>query len=327
MTSRIRCGLLATLSVVALLLAVLALIARTQPIANVPSLVLAAGSPYGSLAALAGLVLAASCRRHVLSILSTAVLVTTLAVQISWYYLDHRADYGAYQAIRVLSSNLRYGQADPSLVVQLATNSADVITVAELTPEAVQRFLQAGIEKAFPYSHLIPSSGAGGVGIWSRYPLTPLTVPRHSGVKIRAAQMQIPGVPLDPLLASLHVYSPVGGDANTISEWRSGMEGAKAQLDYLAQYAGPAATIIGGDYNSTPDMREFRDLLTSGYEDAVDETGAGFAPTFPSNTWYPPLLTIDHVLTRNASASSIRTIDIPGSDHRALLATVRIPRQ
>jgi hypothetical protein len=28
-----------------------------------------------------------------------------------------------------------------------------------------------------------------------------------------------------------------------------------------------------------------------------------------------------HILTRNAAASSIRTIKVPGSDHRALLAT------
>jgi hypothetical protein len=31
---------------------------------------------------------------------------------------------------------------------------------------------------------------------------------------------------------------------------------AKAQLDNFAREAGPAAVIIGGDYNSTPDMRQ-----------------------------------------------------------------------
>ena len=39
----------------------------------------------------------------------------------------------------------------------------------------------------------------------------------------------------------------------------------------------------------------------------------------------PPVITIDHVLTRNAAASSIRTVKIKGTDHRALLATVRVP--
>ena len=72
-------------------------------------------------------------------------------------------------------------------------------------------------------------------------------------------------------------------------------------------------------------MRQFRDLATNGYHDAVEQTGAGFAPTFPSNKPFPPLITIDHVLTRNASASSIKTVELPGSDHRSLLATIKVP--
>jgi endonuclease/exonuclease/phosphatase (EEP) superfamily protein YafD len=87
----------------------------------------------------------------------------------------------------------------------------------------------------------------------------------------------------------------------------------------------PGAVIVAGDFNSTPDERQFRDLMTNGYRDAVEQTGAGFAPTFPSRTWHPPLLTIDHVITRNAAAESIKTVYIPGSDHRALLATIQVP--
>ena len=104
------------------------------------------------------------------------------------------------------------------------------------------------------------------------------------------------------------------------------MAGAKAQLDNFALAAGPAAVIVGGDYNSTPDMRQFRDLLTNGYEDAVNQIGAGFAPTFKADSWLPPLITIDHLLTRNAQAASIKTVKITGTDHRALLATIRVPR-
>ncbi len=40
---------------------------------------------------------------------------------------------------------------------------------------------------------------------------------------------------------------------------------------------------------------------------------------------FSPLFTIDHVFTRNSAVSSIRTIDRPGSDHRALLAIVDLP--
>jgi hypothetical protein len=72
-------------------------------------------------------------------------------------------------------------------------------------------------------------------------------------------------------------------------------------------------------------MRQLRDLLTDGYQDAVEQTGSGFAPTFPADTRFPPVITIDHVLTRNAVVSSVMTIEMPGSDHRSLLATVEVP--
>jgi endonuclease/exonuclease/phosphatase (EEP) superfamily protein YafD len=96
------------------------------------------------------------------------------------------------------------------------------------------------------------------------------------------------------------------------------------KLEGLAD-AGPGSVIVAGDFNSTPHMRLLRGLLTSGDRDATEETGAGPAPTFPPYTWFPPLITIEHVLTRHAAACSIRTIDVRGSDHRSLLATVDVP--
>jgi endonuclease/exonuclease/phosphatase (EEP) superfamily protein YafD len=325
LSRRIRVGLLVAFVVAALLLTILAVIARTQPIWTIPSLVLAVGAPYISLSSVAGVVVAVSCRRLVLSICAVAVMTVALAVQISWYFLDRPANIGAYQNIRVLSSNLRHGQADPAFFVRLATDNADVITVSELTPDEVERLKRSGIDNAFPYSHVIPAPGAGGIGIWSRYQLSVLSAPRHSSVNMPADRLEIPGLRFEPLLASVHVYSPVAGDTNTVADWRGGMAGSKVQLDNFARTAGPAAVIVGGDYNSTPDMRQFRDLLTNGYRDAVEQSGSGFAPTFPSNRKFPPLITIDHVITRNATAASVRTIEVPGSDHRALLVTVRVP--
>lgn len=313
------------LAIALLAFTALAVIARGRPIGNVPDLVLAVGSPYVWPAALIGLMLAATCRQVILSIVAILVTIGSVGVQASWYYLGRPPDVGRHTDIRVLSSNLRYGNADPDFLVNLAGANADVITVAELTPEEVQRLEQSGIAKTFPYSHLLPAVRAGGIGIWSRYPLTAMSEPRHRFVAMPAVRLQVPGVRFNPVLASIHVYSPVAGEKDTVPGWNIGMAGAKAQLRTFARIAGPAAVIIGGDYNSTPDMRQFRNLLTDGYADAVNQARAGFTPTYPSNTWYPPLITIDHVLTHNAVASSIRTITVPGSDHRALLATIQLP--
>lgn len=313
------------LAVIALVFVAVALVARRQPVSTVPRLVLAVGSTFVPVVAVVGLILAVLSRRVLLAVVAAALLTITAAVQASWYYLARPAGIGAYTELRVLSSNLRYGRADPATFVDLATDRADVITVAELTPEAVSRFNDAGIDKSFPYSLLIPGPGAGGIGLWSRYPLTPLSASRHRGVRMPAARLEIPGVANEPVLASAHIMSPVSDRVNTVEDWANGMAGAKAQLSNFAQVAGPGAVIVGGDYNSTPDMRQFRDLLTDGYRDAVEQTGSGFAPTYPSDTRFPPVITIDHVLTRNAVVSSVMTIEIPGSDHRSLLATVQVP--
>jgi endonuclease/exonuclease/phosphatase (EEP) superfamily protein YafD len=140
-----------------------------------------------------------------------------------------------------------------------------------------------------------------------------------------AARVQVPGVLTDPTVASVHVESPVASRRDTVAQWRIGIGAVKAAMTAFIVSAGPGAVIIAGDFNSTPDERQFRDLMTNGYRDAVEQTGSGFAPTFPSRAWHPPLLTIDHIITRNAAAQSIKTVFIPGSDHRALLATIKVP--
>lgn len=301
------------------------LIARAQPVTSMPGLVLAVGAPYIAVAAAIVVALALWRRRSVLVIGTAALVAVALAPQVSWYHLGRPSYVGPHAKVRVMAANINRGQADAASFVEIAEQSADVITVAELTPEAVARFVKAGINDSFRHAHLIPAPDAGGIGIWSRYPLRVLSAPRHRGVLLPAAQVRVPGVRFDPVVASVHVKSPVADGQNAIAAWRNEMAGAQAQLDNLATAAGPRSVIVGGDYNSTPDVRQFRDLLTDGYRDAVEVGGSGFAPTFPSDTWYPPVLTIDHVLVRKATAASARTADIKGSDHRAVLVAVRVP--
>lgn len=319
-------ALLTVLTVLALAFVAVALVARAQPVSSIPRLILAVGSTFVPLAALVGLVLAVVGRRRILAIVAVFLLTATLAIQVNWYVVSNPKNLaGPVAELRVLSSNLRYGRVEPTGFVKLAKENADVITVAELTPEAVERFNAAVLAETFPYSQLIPAPGPGGIGLWSRYPLTEVTAPRRRSVSMPGARIEVPGVELKPLVASVHIQSPVSGDTDTVDAWSNGMAGAKAQLDNFAREAGPAAVIIGGDYNSTPDMRQFRELLTNGYRDAVEQLGAGYAPTFRANADIPPLITIDHILTRNAAAKSIKTVTVDGSDHRALLATIAVP--
>ena len=140
------------------------------------------------------------------------------------------------------------------------------------------------------------------------------------------ARLSIPGVEHDPIVASVHLMSPIAGDKNTFADWDRKITAAKSEFAAYAEAAGPAAVIIAGDFNSTVDMRQFRDLLDVGYQEAVRQTGAGFGPTYSPHPRIPPLITIDHVLTRNSAVRSIHSVDVPGTDHRALVATVAIAR-
>jgi endonuclease/exonuclease/phosphatase (EEP) superfamily protein YafD len=315
------------LAIVTLVYVVAALIARTVPLANLPTLVLAASFPYVPLAALCAAILSALCRRKMLAAVSVLLLTISVAIQVPWQELGRTTGTGAPSTeLRVLSSNIQKGEAHTAAFVGLAVASADIITMSELTAEAATRFRDGGLRKTFPYSILIPRPGAGGMGLWSRYPLTALPPSRY-GSNFIAARVRVPGIRHDPLVASVHLMSPLADGANTFEEWGHRITVARSEFAEWARTAGPAAVIIAGDFNATPDMRQFRDLLDVGYRDAVAQTRVGFSPTYSPHPAIPPVITIDHVVTRNSVAESIRTVDIPGSDHRALLATVAVPSQ
>ncbi|WP_370332360.1 endonuclease/exonuclease/phosphatase family protein [Mycolicibacterium hippocampi] len=113
-----------------------------------------------------------------------------------------------------------------------------------------------------------------------------------------AARVDIPQVQVAPVVASKHTIDPLTGYGRDFEESQAGINAAKDRMEDLATAAGDAPVIVAGDFNSTPYMRQFRQLLSNGYRDGVAQTGAGLSPTFPCSGWCPRLITIDHVLSR-----------------------------
>ena len=302
------------------------MLASMLSLSSLPMLVVAASAPYVPLTSFAALVIALVYRRKALAVAVAILLTATVAIQLPRLFIARpiALDSEATE-MRILSANIQKGRADARFFVDLAIRSADVISVPELTPEAVVRFRDAGLRKVFPHSVLKPRPGANGIGLWSRYPLVELSQSVHANSVI-AARVRVPGLQHQPVVAAVHLTSPVASGANTFERWNSRITAAKAVFAEYADTAGPGAVIIAGDFNATVDMKQFRDLLTNGYRDGVNQTGAGFMPTYSPHPWIPPLLAIDHVLTRNSAVQSIHSVDVPGTDHRALVATVAIPR-
>ena len=137
-----------------------------------------------------------------------------------------------------------------------------------------------------------------------------------------SARIRVAGTSIDPSVLVVHLPGPW---PQPIDNWRRDIDRLPVTLNEVAEGTGGGAVIVAGDLNSTIDTRPFRALLRNGYRDAAEQSGAGIKPTFPADWRLPPFVAIDHVLTRGCTATSLRTIKIPGSDHRGLVATVMIP--
>ena len=82
--------------------------------------------------------------------------------------------------------------------------------------------------------------------------------------------------------------------------------------------------ILAGDFNATLDHTSLRRLIGEGYVDAANETGSGLIPTF--RQWWVPPITLDHVLAdTRCGVRRMKVYDLPGSDHRAVFAELRLP--
>ena len=177
----------------------------------------------------------------------------------------------------------------------LATEHADILAVQELTPELSEQ-LTAALAADFPYSALRPRDRAAGVGLWSRYPITASGSDESFSRGFIYARVAVPDTDLETTVVSTHMPPP----RSAFDSWRSDI----ARLGPVLREIPPGGpVIVGGDLNATPDVREFRQLLSDGYRDGAAQAAAGLTRTHPSNLIIPPLLAVDHILTRDATAT------------------------
>jgi endonuclease/exonuclease/phosphatase (EEP) superfamily protein YafD len=117
--------------------------------------------------------------------------------------------------------------------------------------------------------------------------------------------------------AAFHSVAPVPG---SVPEWRS-------DLALLSQWcAGPTPAIVAGDFNATLDHSVLRTAI-SGCQDAAAQRGAGLDPTWGAGAGMRAIgPQIDHVIANDGiAAETFEVHDITGSDHRAILTTLRLP--
>ncbi|MCC5582595.1 endonuclease/exonuclease/phosphatase family protein, partial [Microtetraspora sp. AC03309] len=132
---------------------------------------LATASPYLMLAAPIAVLLLMLGRRWVLTVLAVGLTLTVALIQVP-HFLGPEQVTAQSAPLRVFTSNLGMGLGDPAAVVAAAEQAADVVVLQELTQEAADGVIAAGLEKSFRHRIFDPEPMAGGLGIWSRFPLT-----------------------------------------------------------------------------------------------------------------------------------------------------------
>jgi endonuclease/exonuclease/phosphatase (EEP) superfamily protein YafD len=294
------------------LVAVVALAAHQLATPWQPAIVLAAVSHQLMWTAPVAVLLALAARRRATLAVALLSAMLVLAVEVPPRLGSTPAAEGA--PMTVLQANLRVGSAEPAaLVSQVRRQQVVVLATDELTIAEQQRLVGAGLARLLPYRFTAPlAEGGGGLGIWSRYPLADgQNLPGYE-LGVLSARVAVPGGAVT--FVAVHLLPPYPYPSHI---WRTEIRRLKGFLD--RQPTGPAV-LVAGDFNATTDHAQFRALLTHGYTDAAEQVGAGYLPTYPDDRWYGPVLGIDHVLVRGrATATSVRTLGLPGSDHRGLL--------
>ncbi|WP_158550859.1 endonuclease/exonuclease/phosphatase family protein [Geodermatophilus sp. TF02-6] len=268
-------------------------------------------------------VLLALARRRVAAGLATVLTAGAVAVLLPTYVGS--PTHAGGRPLTVLTANVELGEADPAGVVAAARGSgADVVLLQELTPSLRTRLTAAGLDQLLPHSVEEALPGADGVGLWSRHPL--VDEQHHDGLTFAAVSARLDtgdGQP-GPTVLTVHAAGPWPQSAD---DWVRDMAKLPGLLDQLAAQADEhgSPVLVGGDFNATWGNVQFRTLLQNGYRDAAEQFGAPWTATFPSGYAIPPLIGIDHVLVRKAGVDDLRTVEIPGSDHRGLLVRVGLP--
>lgn len=280
---------------------------------------LLAFTPYVALASLAPLVAAAVTRRLWPALAAALVTLALAACVVPRWIADSDNPNGA-TTLRVLSVNMMLGQADPQRIVELVRDRhVDVLALQEFTATARDGLAAAGLGDLLPNQAEEPANRAAGSALYSRFPLTDGGVRVHrSGFRQARATVTVPGGP--PVqIESVHPCPPIGPTGSGC--WRADLADQPP-----ATPTGPIRILVG-DFNATLDHAALRKLIGTGYRDAADVAGAGYARTWPyDERWYIPAVTIDHVLADpRVGVAGISPYQMKNSDHKALFATLRLP--
>ena len=213
----------------------------------------------------------------------------------------------------VMTANLTGGRGDGIALVQSASEAGvDVLVVEEITPDALTRMQQAGLDDLFPHRVGSAEERFQGTMVFAREPLgEPTRVPTTFDSWEVAMG--------DLTLLAVHPSPPTD-----VAAWRRDHAAIRAAV------ASGSPDLVVGDFNATPDHAPMRALADAGYRTVAELANEGWQPTWPANGIFrihgfplPRFAPLDHVLVgERLAALGSSTVALDGTDHRAVVAQV-----
>lgn len=214
--------------------------------------------------------------------------------------------------LRVLHMNVWQSNNAYAAVTERALESgADVISVQEVAPCWAEA-LEQGLSEHYPYMHIEPRDNCYGMALFSRIPFREVRTITLHGTPMIEALCNVHERPVR--LLAVHATSPIS--------YAHFQRRNRQLLDlghHLAQ--DDTATVLIGDLNTVPWDRAFQRLCISA---ALRSTTPPVQRTWPS-IGPLALIPLDHVLISPGIVPVwLRTVHVPGSDHKGLLAALNL---
>ncbi|WP_395296428.1 endonuclease/exonuclease/phosphatase family protein [Kitasatospora hibisci] len=213
----------------------------------------------------------------------------------------------------VVSHNVAAANTDTQGTVKLLKDSgAQIVALQELAGKALRGY-ETGLADAYPY-HAVD----GTVGLWSKYPISGVSVVdiKMGWTRAFRAQVATPQGPVAVYVAHLPSVRLKAEGGFTVS-----------QRDASAQALGDAIeaeqlkkVLLLGDLNGTMNDRSLAPI-TSQMRSAQGAAGDGFGFSWPASF---PMARIDQIMSKGGlKPADSRTLGRDGSDHLAVAATYR----
>lgn len=221
------------------------------------------------------------------------------------------------QSLRVLSSNLWNGKADPDAFAELVVSLAvDVCAVQEMSPDQAE-----ALSAVMPYGELAPATNCTGMGLVSNRPceISRIPLPTRDAQVARFGPGSWPELRIPLEVIGVHVTAPhVMPPGASILRRR---KQARILTDHLAKPAHGARVMVG-DFNATP-IWPFYQAIAAHLGDAA-EMAARARGRRPLKTWGPTpksprLLRIDHGFVDGIAVEEFQVLPVPGADHSAII--------